>query len=159
MKTIVTSNSTKIAARYRRMARNMPGIVQGALRDLVTQEAIPLFQATTRSWTNDPTFTAAQTARGWQVEIDPAFPFQWVNKGTRVRYAFMSKDWKSKTKPNVLASFKGRGRVLFISRKRPMPGIQARNFTDIVMKRVQARAANKVREALNEASYGAGTGI
>lgn len=159
MKIVVTSNTSKISQRYRAMARNMPNIVNAALRELVQQEAIPLFQNTTKTWQNKPTFTAAPTARGWQVEIDPAFPYQWVNKGTRVRYATMSKDWKSKTKPGVLASFNGKGRLLFVSRKHPRPGIQARNFQDIIMKRMQARAANKVRQSLNQASYGAGMGL
>jgi len=159
MKIIVTSNITKVSARYQRMARNMPGVVNGAIRDLVKQEAVPLFQATTRTWFNQPTFTPAPTTRGWMIEVDPVTPFLWVNKGTRVRYATMSKDWSSKTKPGVIASFKGSGRMLFVSRKRPRPGIVARNFTDIIMRRMQARAANKVRQALNSASYGAGTGL
>lgn len=159
MKVVVTSNSTKIADRYRRMARNMPGLVQQAIHDLVQSEAVPLFQNTTRTWTSQPTFEPTQTARGWAVKVDPPFPYGWVNHGTRIRYATMSKDWKSKTKPNVIASYAGRGRVLFISRKRPRPGIVARNFSDIIMRRIQTRAAGYVRDKLNEASYGAGQGL
>lgn len=159
MKVIITSNTTKIAQRYRRMARNMPGLVQQAVHDLVQTEAVPLFQNTTRTWVQQPTFTSKQTPRGWTVIVDPPFPYGWVNRGTRIRYATMSKDWKSKTKPNVIASYAGRGRVLFISRKRPRPGIVARNFSDIITRRIQTRAAAFVRDRLNEASYGAGTGI
>ena len=159
MKIVVTSNTSKIAQRYRNMARNMPGIVDKAIHDLVAQEAIPLFQKTTDTWMHKPAFTPQQTARGWMVQVEPAFPYQWVNKGTRVRYATMSRDWKSKTKPNVISSFRGAGRMLFVSRKRPHPGIEARNFQDIIMRRIQARAANKVRQSLNEASYGAGMGL
>ena len=100
-----------------------------------------------------------QTPRGWAVQVDPAFPYGWVDRGTRIRYATMSGDWKSKTKPNVISSYAGRGRVLFVSRKRPRPGIEARNFRDIIMRRMQARAAGAVRDALNQASYGAGQGL
>jgi hypothetical protein len=158
MKVVVTSNITKVSARYRRMSKNLPGVVNNAIRDLVATEAVPLFEATTRTWVNQPTFTPVQTARGWQVQVNPAEPYKFVDRGTRVRFAFMSKDWKSKTKPGVIASFKGAGRVLFISRKRPRPGIQARNFTDTITKRMQARAANKIRQALSDTSYGAGAG-
>lgn len=159
MKTVVTSNITKVAARYRRMARNLPGVVNRAMGDLVQREAVPLFEKTVRTWRSIPQFTATQTARGWAVGVDPVFPYGWINKGTRIRYATMSKDWRSKTKVGVVSSFAGRGRMLFVSRKRPRPGIQARNFSDIIMRRMQTRAASAVRDALNQASYGAGIGL
>ena len=159
MKIVVTSNITKLAERYRRMARNLPGIVDRAMGDLVRDEAVPLFQNTTRTWVNRPSFEPVKTLRGWAVGIDPIYPWKYVDEGTRVRRAIMSRDWKSKTKPNVITSYAGRGRVVFISRKVNLPGIQARNFRDIIMRRIQARAARAVRDALNQASYGAGQGL
>lgn len=159
MKLVVTSNITKLAARYRRMARNLPGIVDRAMGDLVRDEAVPLFQNTTRTWVNRPSFEPVKTPRGWAVGIDPIYPWKYVDEGTRVRRAIMSRDWKSKTKSNVITSYAGRGRVVFISRKVNLPGIQARNFRDIIMRRIQARAARAVRDALNQASYGAGQGL
>ena len=159
MKLVITSNITKVAARYRRMARNLPGVVDNAIRALVTDEALPQFETTVKTWTNQPTFTPVATPRGWAVQVAPEYPYGWVNHGTRIRYATMSKDWKSKTKPNVIASYAGRGRLLFVSRKRPRPGIQARNFSTIILTRIQARAASRVRDALNQASYGAGQGL
>ena len=159
MKLVVTSNITKVSARYRRMASNLPGVVDNAIKALVTDEALPQFENTVTTWTNQPTFTPVPTPRGWAVQVAPEYPYGWVNRGTRIRYATMSKDWKSKTKPNVIASYAGRGRLLFVSRKRPRPGIQARNFSTIILTRIQARAANRVRDALNQASYGAGQGL
>lgn len=159
MKTQITSNIGKVSARYKRMAKQLPGVIDRATKDIITDEALPLFEKTTRTWRNQPRFAARKAYHGYGVTVDPEYPFEWINRGTRVRYATMSKDWASKTKPNVIASYKGAGRVLFVSRKRPRPGIQARNFTDIIMRRVQARAAGRMRDALNEASYGAGTGI
>lgn len=159
MRVVIRSNITKVAARYRRMARNLPGVVDRAIKSLAETEAIPLFEATTATWVNQPTFTAQQTARGWAVKVDPAYPFGWVDRGTRVRRAVMSRDWVSKTNPNIFASYAGRGRVVFISRKIKRPGIVARNITDRATRRVQPMAANHVRAALNEASYGAGIGL
>lgn len=168
MKVVVTSNSTKIAARYRRMARNMPGLVQRAVHDLVQGEAVPLFQNTTRTWTQQPTFEPTQTAMGWAVKVTPEYPYAWVNAGTRphvieAKHAILLRftgPYHAKTKVNVIGSYKGgRGRV-WVSKKRVNhPGTEARNFSDIIMRRIQTRAAGYVRDKLNEASYGAGLGL
>lgn len=168
MKVVVTSNTTKIAARYRRMARNMPGIVQQAVHDLVQREAVPLFQNTTRTWTNQPTFETTQTAMGWAVKVTPEYPYAWVNAGTRphvieAKHAMLlrfSGPYHAKTKVNVIGSFKGGRGNKWTSKKRVNhPGVEARNFSDIIMKRIQTRAAGAVRDALNQASYGVGQGI
>lgn len=168
MKIVVTSNITKVAQRYRNMARNMPGIVDRAIHDLVAQEAIPLFQKTTDTWTHKPAFTSQQTARGWMVNVNPVFPYTWVDEGTKphvikaknVPLLRFTGPYHAKTKVNVIASYKGgRGRVWVSKRLVHHPGTEARNFRDIIMKRMQQRAANKVRQALNEASYGAGSGL
>ena len=52
---------------------------------------------------------------------------RFVEKGTKVRYATMSKDFVPKSRPNHLRSFLGKGRVLFVNKRRPRPGIKARN--------------------------------
>ncbi len=62
----------------------------------------------------------------------------WLNEGTRIRWALMSSDWKSKTRPGKLKSGGGRGRVVVAGKramKRPRPGIQARGWTEIIAKR------------------------
>lgn len=168
MKIVVTSNTTKIAARYRRMARNMPGIVDRAIHDLVESDAIPLFENTTRTWNNIPTFEAVQTARGWAVAVDPVFPYGWVDQGTPAHQITAKNKpllrfagpYHAKTKVNVISSYQGgRGNVWVSKRTVQHPGIEARNFRDIIMRRVQSRAARAVRDALNQASYGAGQGI
>jgi hypothetical protein len=168
VKLVITSNSTKIAKRYRNMARNMPGLVQNAIGELVQTEAVPLFGKTTATWTHKPTFEAVPTERGWAVKATPEYPYAWVNRGTKphiiqARRATLLRftgPYHAKTKVNVIWSYKGgRGKVWVSKRRVKHPGIQARNFTDIIMRRVQARAAGYVRDKLNEASYGAGTGL
>lgn len=168
MKVVVTSNSSKIAKRYLNMARNMPGLVQQALGDLAREEGIPLFQNTVKTWTHQPTFTTVPTARGWAVNVDPVLPYRYVDEGTtphlitprnRPLLRFTG-PYHAKTKPGVLASYKGgRGKVWVSSRKVKHPGTQPRNFRDIIMRRIQARAAGYVRDKLREASYGAGQGL
>lgn len=63
--------------------------------------------------------------------------FHFLNKGTKVRYALMSPDWKSKTKPGRMRSGSGQGRLVLVSRRKPWrrsrkrwprPGIKARGW-------------------------------
>lgn len=168
MKTIVTSNIGKVSDRYHRMARNLPGVIDKATRDLVNDEALPLFEKTVQTWRHAPKFTTRKAFHGYGVEVAPLFPFEYVNKGTRahiieaknapmLRFTTPS---KAKTKVNVISSFAGSRGNIWVSKRRVYhPGNAPRNFTDIIMRRVQARAANKMRQALSDASYGAGAGI
>lgn len=68
--------------------------------------------------------------------------FNFLDKGTRVRYATMSKDFSSKTKPGRLSSTTGRGKLMFVSKRRPRPGIKARNWTP----KLQERATRKFQQ-------------
>jgi len=76
--------------------------------------------------------------------------FKWLDEGTRVRYATMSQDWKSKTKPGVLKSGRGRGRVLFVNKRRPRPGIKARGWTELIMKRRRRPFTDAMIKAKNK---------
>lgn len=68
--------------------------------------------------------------------------WRWLDEGTRIRWALMSRDWKSKTRRRVFGSFRGRGRVVIAGRRamqrrniRPRPGIKAREWSVTLMKR------------------------
>lgn len=75
--------------------------------------------------------------------------FKWLDEGTRVRYATMSQDWKSKTKPGVLKSGRGRGKMLFVNKRRPRPGIKARGWTELIQKRRKRPFTNAMIKAKN----------
>ncbi len=141
-----------------------------AVHDLVQTEAVPQFGKTVTTWTHKPTFTAQETPRGWGINVTPDFPWRWVDEGTRKGYKIPKTPrpyplrWQgpyhAKTKINVIASYKGgRGRVWVSKWQVTHPGIEARNFRDIILKRIQTRAAGYVRDKLNQASYGAGQGL
>lgn len=150
------------------MARKLPGVVDRAVHDLVQQEAIPQFEKTVATWSRRPQFETDKTARGYTVKVNPELPYQFVNLGTRAhpieaRRAPLLRftgPYHAKTKPNVISSYTGgRGRVWVAKKRVQHPGIEARNFSDIITRRVQARAKSKVIEALKKASYGEGVGL
>lgn len=68
--------------------------------------------------------------------------WRWLDEGTRIRWALMSRDWKSKTRRRVFGSGRGRGRVVIAGRRAmqrrnipPRPGIKAREWSVTLMKR------------------------
>lgn len=65
--------------------------------------------------------------------------FKFVSGGTRIRYATMSPDWISKTQPNVLGSGPGQGRMLYVNKNKPRPGIKARMFAHIIVEKWNPR--------------------
>lgn len=78
--------------------------------------------------------------------------YLFVDEGTRVRYATMSPDFQAKTKVNSLIARRGRGRMLFVNKRRPRPGIKARNFTKLVHKKWQPEFRAAMDRALFEAA-------
>ena len=96
------------------------------------------YEKTTQTWQHKPEFEVLPEVSDTEVTVlvgtdDKIYKF--IDEGTRVRYATLSKDWQSKTKPGIIGSVPGRGRVLFVSKKRPRPGIEARRFTQIIQSR------------------------
>ena len=94
---------------------------------------------TTATWHGDkPTFVSEVSIKGGNLTVITgpagnemgAKKWGWLDQGTRVRYATMSKDWQSKTRVKWFGSGRGRGRMLFVNRKRPRPGIAARGWSE-----------------------------
>lgn len=115
---------------------------------------------TTASWTGDkPKFDslislsggAAQVLTGPTGNTMGIKKWNWLNEGTRVRYATMSKNWRSKTSPGSFRSGAGRGRMLFVSRRRPRPGIQARDWTGKLTKQRRQPFTNRMIQAMRQA--------
>lgn len=97
------------------------------------KRALALFRSSVSTWRNKPEFTVETEASGDTITVlagtdDPVYGY--LDRGTSVRYAVMSADWRSKTRPGSLQSVMGRGRVVVISKRIPRPGIQARHFSE-----------------------------
>jgi hypothetical protein len=93
----------------------------------------------------EDTSNRSQVSR--DVFIDHEIYF-YVSGGTAVRYATMSPDWQSKTAPGRLSAGSGRGRVLYVSRNRPRPGIEARKFDEQIVKKEDKPFERAVRAAI-----------
>jgi hypothetical protein len=101
----------------------------------IGKRGLKLFRDLVSNWTNKPVFEMQTSANSSGSEVlvgtDDKI-FEYLDKGTSVRYAIMSPDFIAKTKPGSLQSGPGRGGMVFISRKHPRPGIKARHFSDKV---------------------------
>lgn len=95
------------------------------------------FERTTRTWEEEVRFQQLTEVRPEPTVVvyTTNRVYGFVSGGTRVRRALMSPDYDPKTKPGVLDSFPGRGRVVYISRNLSLPGIEARRFPELVEKK------------------------
>ena len=96
------------------------------------------YEKTTRTWRHKPEHELEFSQTKAEIKAtnstnDKIYFF--LHDGTKVRYAVLSSDWQSKTTPGILNSGPGRGKVLFVSKKRPMPGIKAREWTDVIIRK------------------------
>lgn len=113
------------------------------------------YQRTVRTWQGEkPEFAqAVSLANGGPtllivVQGAGAKKWFWLDGGTKVRYATMSPDFKSKTVPRVLDSRAGKGRRLFVNKKRPRPGIEARMWTEMIAKKWRRPFKKRMEEAM-----------
>jgi len=108
------------------------------------------FAKTTQTWTGEtPTFDSrisfprvSPDMTLWVGAVnDGSFgwrKFNWLNKGTSIRWALLSEDWMSKTYPGRLGSTEGLGEVLIRGREMieagipAEPGIEARNWDKMI---------------------------
>ena len=117
----------------------------------VADEMYADFLSTTKTWNNKPAFEkivqvgddSVQALVGTDNDI-----YRFVNDGTKVRYATMSKDFRAKTQVGVIGSGPGQGRRLFINKRYPRPGIQARKFDETIQKKWVKRFKDRMQKAL-----------
>ena len=99
--------------------------------------------------------THAQSGVAISVTTDSDI-YRFVDEGTKVRYATMSKDFQAKTRPKVIGSRAGRGRKLFVNRKRPRPGIKGRKFSKTIAQRQNKPFRSAMDSALTRAAKKSG---
>lgn len=95
------------------------------------------FLKTTRTWRHTVKFDIYKPSVNGSGNLQGAVGtndnrYRYIARGTRVRYATMTPDFSPKTKVNIINSFRGKGGLLYYNRRRPRPGIKARNFEKVI---------------------------
>lgn len=148
--------------------------VQAMLNKLVNEmtkigkDMVKDFDKTTRTWEGEkPEFVARILVnppnapnlntfpRNLTIEVAPkdngsvgARNWFFLNYGTKVRHAVMSKDFKPKTTVGLLSSKKGRGRMVFVSKKIKLPGIKPRKWNIALRRKWDTEFANRMRKVM-----------
>lgn len=129
------------------------GTVTKQLRAALAEEARvhrAMLKVTTDTWLGPkPRFASEVTAsrKALKVRTGPtgyglgAKKWMWLERGTSVRWALMSRNWQSKTMPGYLGSGGNPGRVVIVGKRAmmkrriaPRPGIKPRNWIAEVVK-------------------------
>ena len=113
------------------------------------------FRRTVRTFSApQPQFTAVTSFQGGIVGVDVStdhFVYGLLDAGTPVRRAIMSRDFVSKTVPGSLKTRRGRGGVVFISKKISRPGIKARNFSSNIAEEMETEAPEIIDRHIDKA--------
>lgn len=130
------------------------------------KEVQKLYGQAVATWQGDkPDFETLIDVTGRDVQVltgpngsqEALKKFKFLDEGTRIRWALMSRDWKSKTKPGSLRSGRGRGRVVVAGKRhmrRPRPGIKARKWTETIAKRRRRPFTQRMIAAKNRGLKG-----
>ena len=117
------------------------------------------YNKTIRFWKHKPKFhiLTQQTPPGPTVLVGTDDPqYGYVDLGTKVRYATMSPDFKAKSTVNKLESTRGKGGLLFVSKKHPRPGIKARNFSKNIQKAWSLKFKQRMERAMKAGAAASG---
>jgi hypothetical protein len=106
-------------------------------------------------------FHTSFTSSAWVREDGSmgAKKYLWLDQGTKVRYAHMTKGFVSKTRTGQFKSWTGKGKMLFVNKKRPLPGIKPRKFTKALRDKwakptmYRARMAAAVKKAAKASGH------
>lgn len=112
---------------------------------------------TTATWEGEkPKFETRIHLSAKEASLQPAmlgsdkakWKWRWLDEGTRVRYAIMSRNWKSKTTPGFVGSGPGAGEMVHVDVDNPQPGIKARRWSKLVLKEFRPIFGSAMRAAM-----------
>lgn len=121
-------------------------VVENALTALAYNVKVD-FDTTTQTWQKRPLFTIEKSP-GKRVVATKSDIYRFISRGTRIRYAVMTPDFAPKTRTGYIGSNKGKGGLAFVG-KVPLPGIEAREFEEVIGKKAEQAAAVVVQRAID----------
>jgi len=118
------------------------------------------FQKTSRSWSGSkPVFSKKTTSSTGIIVMTVSISsgrgadkWFWLDRGTKVRYATMSRNFRAKTQVGNLSSGAGRGGLIFVNKKKPRPGIKARGWTVLIVRTWTPRFKRLMGTAMSAAA-------
>ena len=113
------------------------------------------FQSTVKDWKKKPDFDEKKVVDSNRVVVEVSTDneiYYYVSHGTRIRYATMSQGFQAKTSPKRIPSRRGRGGMLYVSKKRPRPGIEGRKFDKQIKNKREKTFARIMKGKLREIS-------
>lgn len=125
------------------------------------------FERTTQTWNHRPHFKATVSVQadlilGYVRTVriyghkPPELIYYFLNQGTRVRFAKMTRDFEPKTRVRVIDSFPGAGGLDSVDVRFPMPGIKARKFDEAIATKHRARLKFRMEVAIARGAKASG---
>lgn len=147
--------------------------MQAPIRDACIKDAIAMgkdFEKVTKTWEGDkpriqteaksgvPAFHDSFIASAWPRADNSKgyWKWYWLDEGTRIRYATMTKGFRAKTRKGFIGSVKGKGKMLFVNKQMPRPGIKGRKFTIAIRKKWEPLFKKHMATALEKARKASG---
>lgn len=136
--------------------------ITDALEDLVRETVDEIdkdYAKTVKTWKTKPDFdkSVKRTKSSITGEVSTTNKiYKYLDRGTRVRFAVMSQNFRPKTRSNVIDSFQGRGGFSHFGVK---PGIEARNWTVVLARKYQKRISKRASVFLAKGAKNSGHAI
>jgi hypothetical protein len=146
-----------------RGGKGLKGIKTKIMAELMAEgkEISKAMQQPTETWKGSkPRFKIIRISSSQQIGVH-VYPdrtslggqkYVWLDEGTRIRWAVMSGDWRSKTRVGSWRSGSGGGRVIIVGRKamnrrkiKARPGIKARGWTKMARKQREQPFRRRMR--------------
>ena len=114
-----------------------------------------MFLRTTSTWEHDVSFTVKSEMSSNDISVtistDDKIYF-YLNYGTSIRYATMSPDFKPKSTYRTIGSRGGAGQKLYVNKRFPREGIEAREWADEIYIRRSPMYLNKILRIMRYAT-------
>jgi hypothetical protein len=116
------------------------------------------FQSSVQTWDHKPPFTVDVKRKG----AGPSYSvigevyteddvYGYLNNGTSVRYATMTRNFVAKTKPGRISAGAGTGGVAYVDRRKPRPGIKPRKWDELIAKSTERNLELAFKRAIDKA--------